>query len=78
MRTTKTKLALLIAAMPRITLFAADVPASAISTFESISLYYNRPAASECKVSYRVEGAAAWRPDIRWSTTSASGNTGDR
>src|SRR5688500_17623002 len=55
------KLALLIAATAG-TLLAADGPASAIPTFESLGLYYNRPAAKECKVQYRVAGSATWRP----------------
>jgi hypothetical protein len=60
MRSIETKLGLLIAATAGITLLAADGPASAIPTFESLGLYYNRPVAKECKVQYRVAGAATW------------------
>ena len=41
---------------------AADAPVRAVSTFESIGLYYSRPAAPEgCRVQYRADGAAEWR-----------------
>lgn len=36
-------------------------PAWAVATFESLSLYYSRPAAKECKVYYRVAGTSAWK-----------------
>jgi len=40
----------------------ADGPASAVATFESLGLYYNRAAAAEaCQVRYRAAGAAEWR-----------------
>ena len=52
---------LLIAAITCPALLAADLPPSAIPTFESLGLYYNRPPAKECKVEYRVAGAATWR-----------------
>jgi hypothetical protein len=58
-RTIEAKLALLMAA--GIAMLAADGSASAIPTFESLSLYYNRPVAKECKVHYRVAGAPSWR-----------------
>ena len=61
MRTIETRLALLMAAIAAIPLSAAEGPASAVATFESIGLYYNRPAAKECKVYYRESGAANWR-----------------
>src|SRR5688572_5445722 len=54
------KLALLIG-VAGIAMLAADGPASAVPTFESLSLYYNRPVAKECKVHYRVAGAPSWR-----------------
>src|SRR5262245_15982362 len=57
-----TKLTLLIAATAGITLLAAEEPVTAIPTFESLSLYYNRSAAKECKVEYRVAGSAKWQP----------------
>jgi hypothetical protein len=41
---------------------AADSPAFAIPTFESLGLYYNRPIAKKtCAVKYRAAGSAAWR-----------------
>ncbi len=60
MRTIATTLALCMAAAGS-ALLAADTPASAIATFESIGLYYNRPAARECNVEYRVAGSPKWR-----------------
>jgi hypothetical protein len=51
-------LLLLSASIPPV--FAAD--AWAVPTFESLGLYFNRAAAkSECAVTYRAEGASAWR-----------------
>src|SRR2546426_11165734 len=61
MRTIETKLALWIAATAGLRLLHADRRASAIPTFESLGLYYNRPLAKECNVQYRVAGAATWR-----------------
>ncbi len=41
---------------------AADAKAWGVATFESIGLYYNRPAeAKACTVRYRAAGAAEWR-----------------
>jgi hypothetical protein len=33
----------------------------AVATFEALGLYWNRPAAGECKVRYRKHGAPTWR-----------------
>lgn len=42
--------------------YAAERPAWAVPTFESLGLYYNRMAAKEApRVRYRVAGASAWR-----------------
>lgn len=41
---------------------AADPPAWAVPTFESLGLYYNGPVArNACRVRYRAAGAAEWR-----------------
>ena len=41
---------------------AENSPARAVATFESLGLYYDRPAAKDgCHVRYRVAGAAEWR-----------------
>jgi hypothetical protein len=40
---------------------AAEGPATAVPTFESLGLYYKRPPAKECKVRYRAAGAAQWQ-----------------
>jgi hypothetical protein len=41
---------------------AAGEPATAVPTFESLGLYYNRAAAPDgCKVHYRAAGGAEWR-----------------
>ncbi len=45
-----------------IPLRAADKPAWAVPTFESLGLYYNRPAADDsCQLRYRVAGSNEWR-----------------
>lgn len=42
--------------------FAADARPSAVATFESIGLYYNRPVAQDgCHVHYRPAGTGEWR-----------------
>ena len=41
--------------------FAADSPARAVPTFESLGLYYNRAEQGPCRVHYRVAGAGEWR-----------------
>ncbi len=41
---------------------AADAPAWAVPTFESLGLYYNRPESPDpCRPFYRAAGAAQWR-----------------
>ena len=40
---------------------AAEGPAWAVPTFESLGLYYNHAEAKDCRVEYRAAGAAEWR-----------------
>ena len=55
----------LLLAASSASLQAADPAAFAVSTFESLGLYYNRPEArTPCTVSYRVAGSTEWRLGI--------------
>jgi hypothetical protein len=48
------KFLLLAAAATAAAADSPDKPAWAVPTFESLGLYYNRPAAQSCKVQYRA------------------------